>query len=164
MQLRDTEDEASVSIYQEPSKSLSIEAGQVQRSHLTSFEERQLDVFNYAANTILSGVLNGLGIDWQYTDSTATTEIPGELEINVRDEYEDGQYQRTFYNGSLGGNPFLYRFVDMEDKVENWGVNANKVFYFGSGDLELSGGGYFVTKTRDYRTDFFNYVCANTTS
>ena len=40
MMLRDTEDEASVALYQEPSKSLSIDAGQLQRSHLTSFDER----------------------------------------------------------------------------------------------------------------------------
>ncbi|MEC8325957.1 MAG: TonB-dependent receptor [Pseudomonadota bacterium] len=163
MKLRDTEDEASVAIYQEPSKSLSIDDGQVQRSHTTSFEERELDILQVRGQHNLTwSVLDGVGVDWHYTDSTATTEIPGELEITVRDEYQDGQYQRTFYNGSLGGNPYLYRFVDMEDQVENWGVNVNKVFYFDGSDIELSGGGYFIEKARDYRTDFFNYRFAQT--
>lgn len=163
MQLRDTEDEASVAIYQEPSKSLSIESGQVQRNHTTSFEERELNIFQLRGQHNLTyGVLNGFGVDWHYTDSKATTEIPGELEITVRDRYENGQYQSTYYNGSLGGNPYLYRFVDMEDQVENWGVNVNRAFYFDGSDLELSAGGYFVDKARDYRTDFFNYRFAQT--
>ncbi|WP_350636725.1 hypothetical protein, partial [Pseudoalteromonas sp. GW168-MNA-CIBAN-0100] len=86
------------------------------------------------------------------------------LEVTVRDEYADGEYQRTFYNGSLGGNPYLYRFVELEDDVENWGVNINKVFYFENAEVEIAGGGYFVEKTRDYRTDFFNYRFSQTQS
>lgn len=158
MMLRDSEDEASVSLYQEPSKSLSIADGQLQRSHLTSFEERELNILQLRGMHNLDwGFLSGVGVDWQYTDSKATTDIPGELEVTVRDEYENGEYQRTFYNGSLGGNPYLYRFVELEDDVENWGVNINKMFYFDGGNLEVAGGGYFIEKTRDYRTDFFNY-------
>ena len=158
MQLRDSEDEASVAIYQEPSKSLSIEAGEVQRKHLTSFEERELQILQFRGQHNLTwSVLEGFGVDWHYTDSTATTEVPGELEITVRDEYVDGQYARTFYTGALGANPYLYRFVDMEDTVENWGVNVNRAFYFDGSELELSGGGYFIEKSRDYRTDFFKY-------
>ncbi|RZQ53939.1 hypothetical protein C1E23_06450 [Pseudoalteromonas phenolica] len=158
MMLRDTEDEASYALYQEPSKSLSIEDGQVQRKNTTSFEQRELEILQIRGTHNLTwSVLDGVGFDWHYTDSTATTEIPSELEITVRDNYENGQYKETVYNGSLGGNPFLYRFVDMEDKVENWGWNASKAFYFDGSELEIKTGGYFVDKTRDYRTDFFNY-------
>ncbi len=165
MMLRDTEDEASVALYQEPSKSLSIDAGQLQRSHLTSFEERELEILQLRGMHNLEwSFLEGVGVDWQYTDSTATTSIPGELEVTVRDEYADGEYQRTFYNGSLGGNPYLYRFVELEDDVENWGVNVNKVLYFENAEVEIAGGGYFVEKTRDYRTDFFNYRFSQTQS
>lgn len=104
--LRDTEDEASVALYQEPSKSLSIDAGQLQRSHLTSFEERELEILQLRGTHNLEwGFLQGVGVDWQYTDSTATTSIPGELKVTVRDEYLDGKYKRTFYNGSLGAIP-----------------------------------------------------------
>ncbi|TMP39354.1 TonB-dependent receptor domain-containing protein [Pseudoalteromonas rubra] len=163
MKLRDTEDEASVSIYQEPSKSLSKEDGEVQRKHLTSFEQRELEIVqlrgthNLNYDFLKSVNLDGLGFDWHYTDSTATTNIPSELEITARDRYQDGSYVETYTSGALGGDPFLYRFVDMEDKVENYGWNLSKAFYFDNSELEVKGGGYFVEKTRDYRTDFFKY-------
>ncbi|MFC0119650.1 TonB-dependent receptor domain-containing protein [Pseudoalteromonas xiamenensis] len=163
MKLRDTEDEASVGIYQEVSKSLSIADGQVQRKQLVSFEQRELDILQVKGTHNLTwGLLEGVGFDWQYTDSTAATEIPGELEITVRDRYVDGKYDSTYYNGSLGGNPFLYRFVDMEDNVENYGWNTSKAFYFDGDELELKAGGYFIDKTREYRTDFFNTRFAQT--
>nr|MDC2856628.1 hypothetical protein [Ningiella sp. W23] len=147
MMLRDTEDEASVALYQEPSKSLSIDAGQLQRSHLTSFEERELEILQLRGMHNLEwSFLEGVGVDWQYTDSTATTSIPGELEVTVRDEYADGEYQRTFYNGSLGGNPYLYRFVELEDDVENWGVNVNKVFTLITPKLKLRAAAILLKK------------------
>lgn len=158
MKLRDTEDEAAVSLYQEPSKSLSIADGEVQRKNLTSFEQRELEVIQFRGNhNIEYDFIKGVGFDWQYTDSTATTDIPSELEITARDRYTGGTYTDTYTSGALGGDPFLYRFVDMEDKVENYSWNLSKVFYFDSSEVELKGGGYFVDKTREYKTDFFKY-------
>ncbi|MCF2855957.1 TonB-dependent receptor plug domain-containing protein [Pseudoalteromonas sp. SMS1] len=158
MKLKDTEDEASVSLYQEPSKSLSIASGEIQRKNLTSFEERELEVLQFrGTHNIEYDFIKGVGFDWHYTDSTATTNIPSELEITARDRYTDGVYTETYTSGALGGDPFLYRFVDMEDKVENFGWNLSKAFYFDSSEIELKGGGYFVDKTREYRTDFFKY-------
>ncbi|KKE82063.1 hypothetical protein N479_20140 [Pseudoalteromonas luteoviolacea S4054] len=158
MMLRDTEDEASISLYQEPSKSLSIANGEIQRKNLTSFEQRELEVIQFrGTHNIEYDFIKGVGFDWQYTDSTATTDIPSELEITARDRYTDGVYTDTYTSGPLGGDPFLYRFVEMEDKVENFGWNLSKAFYFDSSEVELKGGAYYVDKTREYKTDFFKY-------
>jgi hypothetical protein len=158
MMLRDTENEASYAMYQEPSKSLSIESGQVTRKNLTSFEQRELEILQLRGTHNLTwSFLDGVGVDWHFTDSTASTDIPSELEVSVRDLYVDGVYSETVYTGSSGGNPYLYRYVAMEDEVENFAWNASKAFYFEGSELEVKGGGFFVDKTRDYRTDFLKY-------
>lgn len=157
--IRDSEDEAEWGVYQEPSKGLSFDQNQVERNQTTSFEERELTINQLRGTHNLNfDFIDGLGVDWHFTDSEATTSIPGELSIAVRERYNNGAYDSTFVNGNLIATPYQYRFVGLEDTVENWGYNVSLPVYTESFEMEFKVGGNFIKKARQYRTDFIGFT------
>ncbi|WP_448548244.1 TonB-dependent receptor plug domain-containing protein [Thalassotalea fusca] len=154
MFLRNTEDEVEVSLSQQPDNELTFEDGKVTRTHTTKFEERELRVMQFLGQHTFSDYW-GVGFDWQYTDSTATTDIPNATSLKVQDVFDNGAYQES--RALEVTNLNTHSFVEMEDDVESYGWNASLPVFTSDYELELKVGGDFLEKVRDYRTDVFSF-------
>lgn len=154
--LTDSEDESEFGILQSPNGSnLKTIAGSniANREHEFKYEERTLDIDQVRGqHTFLD--YWGLGFDWQYTESTAETDIPTDMSYRFDDIYDDqGNYQRTIVTGD--DNRAVYQYVDMEDHVKSYGGNFSLPMTLAGLDIELKAGYDFVDKARYYTTDRF---------
>ncbi|WP_416305499.1 TonB-dependent receptor plug domain-containing protein [Neptunicella sp. SCSIO 80796] len=152
--LEDNEDESEISIAQNPSQNITIAAdGVADYSQAFTYEERKLEVDQFRGqHTFLD--LWGAGLDWHYTQSEATTDIPLEATFNFSNNYDDnGNYVSTKVNGGNGQAEF--GFVEMDDHMKNWGGNVNLPFTVGRFEIELKGGWDFIDRARYYTTSSF---------
>ncbi|WDD98549.1 TonB-dependent receptor plug domain-containing protein [Thalassomonas actiniarum] len=154
MLLRNTDDEVEVFTTAQPDNELTLADGKLSRTHKTRFEERELIVTQLLGQHTFNQFY-GLGIDWQYTNSTATTDIPNETELKVQDVFDNGVYQHS--EALEVTNVSTHGFVEMEDEVESYGWNASLPLFFSDFEVELKAGGDFLEKNRDYRTDVFGF-------
>jgi outer membrane receptor protein involved in Fe transport len=152
--IQDNDDETNLSIIQNPSQNNTIGAdNQAGRSHSFTFEERSLDIDQFRGqHTFLD--LMGIGVDWQYTESTAKTDIPLDATYNFTDNYSDaGQYVNSIVNG--GNGQANYEFVEMEDHMKSWGGNVTLPLSYGDFEVELKGGWDYTDRARVYSTSSF---------
>ena len=154
MLLRNTDDEVEVFTTAQPDNELTLGDGKLSRTHKTRFEERELIVTQLLGQHTFNEFY-GLGLDWQYTDSTATTDIPNETQFKVQDVFNDGVYQHS--EALEVTNVNSHSFVAMEDEVESYGWNASLPLFFNDFELEFKTGADFLEKKRDYRTDVFGF-------
>jgi hypothetical protein len=153
--LVDNEEEVEVSELQSPAGSTVFtiaREGRANRTHEFDLEERSLQVSQFIGkHTFLN--LAGLGLDWQYTRSTAETDIPTDVTFRFRDNYENGQYANTQITGD--DNRVIYSYTDLEDNVISYGGNASLPITLGDFDIELSAGYDFTDRARVYNTSSF---------
>jgi TonB-dependent receptor len=165
MFLRNTEDEASVSV--------SCQLGQFNDCATTNdreilqdirFEQRDLDVTQFNGTHKLGdatldrlpewlGWMEGIRdseINWFYSDSKATTDLPNETRVKFVESFDDaGNITRSEVRNI--NNSAEFRFADLEDDVEAWGGSLMVPFTGASWDLELTGGGSYDRKGRGYQ-------------
>ncbi|TNF86912.1 MAG: hypothetical protein EP301_07815, partial [Gammaproteobacteria bacterium] len=165
MFLRNTEDEASVSV--------SCKQGQFNDCATTNtqevlqdtrFEQRDLDITQFngvhklGAATLdrlpewlgwLEGVRDS-EITWFYTDSKATTDLPSESRTKFVETFDASGNILTSEIRNIN-NSLELRYSDLVDEVETWGGALMVPFTGASWDLELSGGGSYNRKGRSFQ-------------
>ena len=153
--LQDNEDESEIAIQQSPAGSSTFTIagdGQANRSHMFNYEQRELLVSQLIGqHTFLD--FNGLGFDWQYTESEATTDIPMNAEFKFRDHYDGNAYTSSEITGD--DNRVLYSFTNMEDNVKSYGGNFTLPVFSSSFEMEFKAGYDFSDRARNYQTSSF---------
>ncbi|MBE0370124.1 TonB-dependent receptor domain-containing protein [Pseudoalteromonas aurantia] len=154
--LEDNEDELEISVLESPNGSTvrTISGtGEAQRQHKFNYEERTLDIDQVIGqHTFLD--LGGIGFDWQYTESTAETDIPTNIDYKFIDSYnEAGQYEGSIVTGD--DNRVTYNFTDMEDYVKSYSGNVTLPLTFGKTEVTLKAGYDFTDRARVYNTSSF---------
>lgn len=154
MYLTDSEDESEISVLQQPAFNITIPGNDAARRKVNfDYEERTLKVMQFLGQHTFPDYMN-IGVDWQYTDSTAETEIPTNAEFQFFDDYDDGQYLSSRISGDQ--NRATYTFVKMEDEVESYGGNLSLPVSVSNFDIEFKGGVDFLKKGRNYNTSSFS--------
>lgn len=152
--IKDNEDESQISVAQNPSQNITIASdGVADYSQQFTFEERRLEVDQFRGQHTFLDLL-GAGVDWHYTQSKATTDIPQDITFNFSNNYDaSGNYESTEVNGGNGQAEFDY--VSMDDHMKNWGGNVSLPYTIGRFDIELKGGWDFIDRARYYTTSSF---------
>ncbi|MFT6899254.1 MAG: hypothetical protein ACJA13_003687 [Paraglaciecola sp.] len=153
--LADNEDETDVSILQSPAGSTVFTIARndrANRTHEFNNEERSLKVSQFVGkHTFLD--LQGLGADWQYTRSHASTDIPTNVKFNFRDNFEDGIYANSQITGDA--NRVIYSYTNMDDRVTSYGGNLSYPMTFKDVEIEFKAGYDFSDRARVYNTSSF---------
>ena len=153
--LADSEDKTEVGTSQSPNGSTVntiFGNGQADRVHEFSYEDRELRITQaIGQHTFLD--YGGLSFDWQYTESTAKTEIPLDVSYKFDDSYVDGAYSKSEISGD--DNRAVYSFIDLEDNVKSYGGNLALPVYTGNFQMEFKAGYDFTDKARLYNTSSF---------
>jgi TonB-dependent receptor len=159
--LRNTEDEASLTLGNNPN--FLREAGQQLRNYRIRFEERELEVLQFHGRHTLGpetlelldflpilSTLEGLNVNWFYSDATATTDIPNEVQFTAVDSVvpETGEVLSTSIRSSATAGDF--RFTDLEDSVTSYGVGVTLPIQLGNFLVEPGGGYAYTEKGRTY--------------
>jgi len=155
--LADSEDETQISVKQAPGGSTIrtiFGTGSADRLVSFNYEERTLDVDQFVGQHTFTDYW-GLGFDWQYTESKATTEIPTNVEYTFRDSFDrgTGEYLTSGITGDQ--NRATYSFVDMEEHVKSASGNVTLPVYLGDLEMEFKAGYDFTDKARNYVTSSF---------
>jgi outer membrane receptor protein involved in Fe transport len=157
--LRNTEDEASLTVghnFNFPQSS-----GLGLRNYRIRFEERELELLQFRGSHTVGdatldmlgdwlGFARGVGIDWYYSDATATTGIPSEIQFSARDvvDPDTNETISTSIRSSLSAAE--YRFTDLEDSATSFGWQFTVPFSPGDHSVEISGGYDYYEKGRGY--------------
>lgn len=151
--IEDNEDESEISISQNPSQNITIAAdNEADRTHSFNYEERTLDVDQFRGQHTFLDYMR-VGVDWQYTESSAETNNPLNVAYEFTDTYDNGAYTGSFIDGAQGRAN--YQFVDMEDNMKSWGGNITLPLTFKDLEVEITGGWDFVDRARIYTTSSF---------
>lgn len=101
--------------------------------------------------------LEGLTVDWYYSDSEATTDIPLDLRINAFTTANPVTGETiTTTVGSQDRNSAQYRFSDLRDDVESYGWEATFPIELNKFDIKLIGGAENWRKVRYFEQLRFN--------
>ncbi len=152
--IKDNEDESEISVSQNPSQNITIaQDNTAALDQKFTYEERKLDIDQFRGqHTFLD--LMGLGVDWHYTQSAATTDIPLKATFSFSEDYDDdGNYVSSEISGGNGQAEFEY--VEMDDHMKNWGGNVNLPLTLGRFEVELKAGWDFIDRARYYTTSSF---------
>lgn len=107
-------------------------------------------------DTPLSWVPVETSISWYYSDSTADTDIPNQVEVasETFTDRETGAVNSESVR--LTSAAADYRFTDLKDEVEDYGWSFNIPIDFSSSYVELSGGSSHSQKARQYNQTQFS--------
>ena len=159
--LRNTDDEASLTLGN--NSNFAQSSGVRQRSYGIRYEERELEVLQFHGRHTLGpetlelldfvpmlSSLEGLNVDWFYSDATATTDIPSEVQFSAIDAVvpETGELISTSIRSSATAAD--YRFTELEDSVTSYGFGVTMPIQLGSFRVEPGGGYDYTEKGRGY--------------
>ena len=131
------------------------------RNFGTRYEERELEVYQFTGKHILGfdtrdalgigdSIFDDMELNWFYSDSEATTDIPNESVIQadfVRDRDTNEISDITLVRAERALN---LRFTELEDTVESSGFTLKLPFEFGDWSFELIGGAQNDQKARRF--------------
>ncbi|MGO2181417.1 MAG: TonB-dependent receptor plug domain-containing protein [Pseudoalteromonas nigrifaciens] len=154
--LRDNEDETEVATSQSPAGSsvfTIVNDNRANRTHEFNLEQRTLTVNQLLGqHTFLD--YWGIGADWQYTRSKASTDIPTNVEFKFRDNYDNsGNYSNSQITGD--DNRALFSYINMQDRVNSYGGNLTLPLSFNAVEVELKTGFDIADRARIYNTSSF---------
>ncbi|WP_017443580.1 TonB-dependent receptor plug domain-containing protein [Gayadomonas joobiniege] len=150
--IEDNEDESSVGYTEKQEGNATIVENSADRSYEFEYQERTLEVDQFKGqHTFLD--LMGLGFDWQYTDSQASTDIPLKATYNFADTFDNFNYVGSEVSG--GNGQINYEFVEMDDFLKSYGGNVNLPLTISGLEIELKGGWDFIERGRYYTTSSF---------
>ncbi|CCQ10600.1 TonB-dependent receptor [Pseudoalteromonas luteoviolacea B = ATCC 29581] len=153
--LVDEETQSELATLQSPAGSTVftiVNDGRANRTHQFDYEKRTLDVNQVVGqHTFLD--YWGVGFDWQYSESEASTDIPASVKYNFRDNYQNGIYTNSQITGD--DNRVMYSYTDMEDHVKSATGNISLPLSFDGVELEFRGGYDFSDRARIYNTSAF---------
>lgn len=113
-----------------------LELGQVLGEH-------SFDQFN-------GDILDTIKIDWFYSDSKATTDIPNHASVKGINTLDANSGEIISSQLSPAAAMASFEFLGLEDQVESYGSNIKIPFNFNRVELELSAGYSYMDKTREY--------------
>jgi TonB-dependent receptor len=157
--LRNTEDEASLTTghnFNFPQSS-----GLGLRNYRIRFEERELELLQFRGSHTVGdatldmlgdwlGFARGAGIDWYFSDATATTDIPGEIQFSARDVVDPDTNELISTSIRSSQSAAEYRFTDLEDSATSYGWQFTVPFTPFGQSVEVSGGYDYYEKGRGY--------------
>ncbi len=160
--LRNTDDKVSVVDTFGADDNRPLSEGVGDREYKIRYEQRELEVFQLHgehtfgdATRELLGLeslvfADGLKLNWFYSDSTATTDIPNELGIEAETIANPvtGQAISSTVKAATKAN---YRFTELEDILESSGFTISYPLMMQAFDIELSAGSDNWQKARAYK-------------
>lgn len=153
MLLRDSEDEVQETIKYDATFNGDLR----QHNYGIRYEQRQLLVNQ------LSGKHNlpfwGMGFDWYYSDSKATTDIPNQITYEGQDNLTDGEWVESSKSLPTAAR---FQFTELTDDVESYGWDLTLPIYTGKWEMEFAGGYDYSKKSRSYYANSLNISTSNT--
>ncbi|WP_250462120.1 TonB-dependent receptor domain-containing protein [Microbulbifer litoralis] len=160
--LRNTDDETSISDYFNENREISD--GRGFREYALKYEEREMTVNQVRGSHsvgpqtkalvpggMLDWVPEDLTVDWFYSDSEATTDIPNQVSVFADTVTDTGTGETISSTVSTGSRSADFRFTELQDEVRNYGWSATLPLQFSTSFLELSGGFARTEKGRSYK-------------
>ncbi|MBY5920165.1 TonB-dependent receptor domain-containing protein [Ferrimonas balearica] len=126
-------------------------------------EDRALEVYSveYEERTLISNQISGqhffpylgdIEANWQYTDARARRQAPNELDYSYS-VLEDGSGNVTERTMAKRSDAAVYRYSDLKDDTENYGVDLMLPLFIGDAELKVKGGyEYFERARTSYST------------
>lgn len=125
------------------------------------YEQRELEVLQFDGRHELGaetlgllpldlGFLEGLTFSWRFSDSTATTDVPNETRFGFQSQVDAATGQALSSRLRNTNSAGIFRFTDLEDRVESAGWDLALPFYGNGWDVELSGGYEYSRKGREF--------------
>lgn len=168
--LRNTDDETAVTDFFNENREKSDGLGW--RNYRFQFEERNMLTNQVRGSHILSddtrdrlpGPVAGLlgrvptetEITWFFSDSTAQTDIPNQLNIDSQTTTDPVTGAVLNEAVTLSAQAADFRFTDLDDDVQNYGWAASMPFETQRTLIEFSGGWQHARKARTYRQTQFS--------
>jgi len=167
--LRNTDDETATTDFFNENRE--VQDGLGFRNYRLQFEERNLLVNQIrgqhylGADTrerfeflqkMLTYVPEETRINWYYSDSTAQTDIPNQVQISAQTITDVLTTEILGEQVSLNNTAADYRFTDLEDDVQDYGWSFTLPVNMSRNQVELSGGYNHVQKARTYRQTQFS--------
>ena len=162
--LRNTDDETAVSDFFNENRQISDGLGF--RDYRFLFEERELitnqirgehyfgsdtrDRFGFV-DSIAGWLPTEARINWWYSDSRASTDIPNQAVITAATTTDPVTAEVLDQSVALSNRAAVYRYTELRDDVEDYGWSFNVPLQFGRNYVELSGGTRHDQKTRTYQ-------------
>lgn len=161
--LRNTDDETAISDFFNENREVSD--GRGFRDYRFLFEERELvtnqirgEHYLGAATREKFGFINNLvswlpeetRVNWWYSDSRATTDIPNQTDITSATTTDPVTAAVLDESVALSNRAARYRFTELRDDVEDSGWTLNIPMEFGRNYVEFSGGTRHDRKSRTY--------------
>ncbi|MFC6635643.1 TonB-dependent receptor domain-containing protein [Microbulbifer taiwanensis] len=160
--LRNTDDETAISDFFNENRQISD--GRGFRQYALKYEEREMKVNQLRGShalgpqtkalvpgNMLDWVPEDLRFDWFYTDATATTDIPNEVNVYADNITDPATGETISSSVSTGSRSADFRYTDLEDEVRNYGWSATLPLELSTSSLELSGGFARTEKGRTYQ-------------
>jgi TonB-dependent receptor len=162
--LRNTDDETEVFDFFNENRLLS--SGRGFRDYRLQFEERemmthQIEGTHYLGIAtrdkfpFLKRALNGLPeetkVDWFYSTSTATTDIPNQVSVASETFTDRDTGFVESESVRLTSSAADYRFTDLDDEVDNYGWSLTLPMQLKTSYVEIGGGYEHARKARTYK-------------
>ena len=159
--LRNTEDEASLTLGN--NFNFQAESGAQLRNYRIRFEERELDVLQLSGRHELGeatldlldfvpglSALQEMAFDWYYTDATAETDIPNEVQFSAVDRLDPDSGELLSTSMRSSATAADYRFTELQDDVTSYGMKLEMPVETGNFQIVPSGGYDYYEKGRAY--------------
>ncbi len=111
-----------------------------------------------ALNLEALSFMEGLALNWYYSDSEATTDIPSALRVISLTTTDPGNSGEVLSSrvGASDRNSAQYRFSDLRDNVKSYGWDLKYPIQSGDFTLDLIGGTEYWDKSRYFEQLRFN--------
>lgn len=152
--IRSTDDETLIT--DEYNDTSGFSSGSGFRKYAGIFEQRELEVYQLSGRHELSddtfrllgidndSIFYGMELNWFYSDSTATTNIPNSFNAVALFNRDTSTGDISNVNIALGGiasNGLQFENLDLDDELQSYGFKVNWPLYVNDFIIELSGGG-----------------------
>ena len=119
----------------------------------TRLEKRELELGQllgeHSFDQFNGDTLDTIKVDWFYSDSKATTDIPNHANVKGNNTIDSNGNIISSQLSPVSGMA-SFEFLNLEDNVESYGGNIKIPFNFDRVKLELSAGYSYMDKTREY--------------
>jgi TonB-dependent receptor len=161
--LRNTDDETAIRDFFNENREISDGLGF--RNRRFEFEERQMTALQFRGSHELGpntrdrfGFVDSLvgwlpdrtSIDWYYSDSESTTDIPNRLEVQSGTVTDPVTRAVRSEEVNLNSQAADFRFTELGDEVQDYGWSFTLPVEFASSYVEFSGGANHARKARTY--------------
>lgn len=160
--LRNTDDETSIA--RRNNNNFALADGIGLRDYRLRYEERNLELAQVRGTHKLGddtldllgswasflGFARDLTFTWYYSDATAETDIPNEVNVSAEDRLDPSTGALISTSLRASTSSAEYRFTELQDEVRSYGWELSKPWQFGNWNVEFAGGYERYEKGRGY--------------